>query len=211
MTLDLWFAFAAATIFFVLLPSPVKRLAATFSLQRGRTIAFVTVPALVLGLAAAFMVALVPMFLIAFYAASAMDTLSWAAVAYLMLYVLWCFQDPRAKGPVADNDNLPERRIIRIFSHVLNAPLGSARYIVALAALQTQFLTQSTATLLTAAELFIVFIVAALAAALFIALAPSLSVRRRRIRRASATGSGKARQVFIARRAVTAGYRRIAA
>ncbi|MDE1158270.1 MAG: hypothetical protein PW791_08315 [Neorhizobium sp.] len=211
MTLDLWFAFVATTIFFVLLPSPVKRLAATFSLQRGRVIAFVTVPGLVLGLSAAFAIGLVPMFLVAFYLPAAMDTLSWAAVAYLMLYVLWSFQDPRAKGPVADNDNLPERRAVRIFSHVLNAPLASARYVVALAALQTQFLTQSTATLLTAAELFIVFLAATLAAALFIALAPSLSVRRRRIRRTSPTGSGKSRQVFIARRAVTAGYRRIAA
>ncbi len=211
MTLDLWFAFAAATIFFVLLPSPAKRLVATFSLQRGRVVALLTVPALVLGLSATFAIALVPVFLVAFYLPAAMETIAWVGVAYLMLYILWCFQDPRAKGPVADNDNLPERRAVRIFSHVLNAPLSGSRYIFALAALQTQFLTQSTATLLTAAGLFVTFLAAALAASLFVALLPSLALSRRRIRRPSTTGPGKARQVFIARRAVTAGYRRIAA
>ncbi|UIK03556.1 LysE family translocator [Neorhizobium galegae] len=139
MTADIWFAFAATAIFLALLPSPLACLTASFSLQRGRRTAIATVPGLAVGMSAALIVAMIPMALIAVYLPKFIDVISWAGLGYLMLYVIWSYQDPRISGPMADNDNLPECRAARIFGCLFGKSAFRARYAVVLAAVLAQF------------------------------------------------------------------------
>ncbi len=96
MTADIWLAFAATAIFLALLPSPLACLTASFSLQRGRRTAIATVPGLAAGMSAALIVAMVPMALVAVYLPKLIEVISWAGLGYIMLYVLWSYQDPRS-------------------------------------------------------------------------------------------------------------------
>jgi threonine/homoserine/homoserine lactone efflux protein len=211
MTIDIWFAFVAAAIMFVLLPNPPAQQVATFSLQRGRRTAVATVPALVLGLLTCLIVAMAPVMLVAAYLPGFLDTLAWIGTAYLMIYVIWSLQDRRAGGPVADNDNLPERRGVRIFNHLLTKTMFGPRYVLALGAILVQFVDPAAPLVPQAIVMAQVFAVCSLAGGTIHALFPRFMRSRRRARLSRNSASGKARTVFISRRAVTAGYRRIAA
>ena len=210
MTTVTWIAFIAATIFLVVLPSPLASLTSRFARQRGRRTAFATIPAISIGLSVAFMIAAAPMLLIVLYAPGLMDTFVWTGV-YLMIYVLWSFQDPSVKGPVADNDNLPETRFGRIFSCLFDKTALRPRYIVLCLAVLAQFVGRGSEPLLQLLEMQAVFaLCVAVGAGVHVAF-PRL--RQNRVKRSQLQNpaSRKPRTRFISRRAVTAGYRPIAA
>lgn len=211
MTIETWFAFAATAVALVILPNPLTRTVALYSKQRGRLSAVVTVPALALGLGLAFTAGLAPLLLVCLYAPSAMTAIGWVGIAYAMVYVLWCFQDPQVRAPLADNDNLPTRRFDRIFADVFVRCVRTPRYAIILAALTAQFLRPSLSLSLQAEVLTAIFLASIAGSALAQALIPSLALRgtKRFSRRNPALN--KPGTVFIARRAVTAGFRRIAA
>lgn len=211
MTAEIWLAFAATAIAFVLLPNPLACLTASFSLQRGRRTAVATVPGLVAGLSVALIAAMVPLALIAFYLPGLIETLSWAGLGYLMLYVLWSYQDPRISGPIADNDNLPECRMARIFGCLFGKSVFTPRYAVALAAVLVQFLDPRLSLLPQLLEMQATFLVCAAIAAGIHVLFPRRVLGRKRRAAALSPASRKPQTRFISRRAVTAGYRRIAA
>jgi threonine/homoserine/homoserine lactone efflux protein len=211
MTVDIWIAFAATAIFFVLLPSPLSCLAASFSLQRGRRTAVATVPGVAAGLSVALIFAMVPLTVIAFYLPGVLDALSWASLAYLMLYVLWSYQDPRISGPVADNDNLPECRMARIFGCLFGKSVLGPRYAVALAAVLAQFIDPKLPLVTQLLEMQATFLLcAALGTAIHVFFPRRVLGRRRRPANLN-SASRKPHTRFISRRAVSAGYRRIAA
>lgn len=211
MTIDTWMAFCAATLAFVLLPGPLASLVARYALHRGRWTALVTVPAVSLGLGAAFAVAGLPILIVAALVPGAVGPLAWLGLAYLMLYAVWSFQEPAARGPRAANDNLPEKDRLATFVHLLSVPLRTARYIVALAALLAQFAAALPGNMAVPMEMQAVFLVAAAIGCLVHVFYPGWALER--IRRPALPGpaSHKMHTRFIARRAVTAGYRRIAA
>jgi threonine/homoserine/homoserine lactone efflux protein len=211
MTADIWLAFAATAIFFVLLPSPLACLTASFSLQRGRRTAVATLPGLALGLTTALLLASVPVALLAFYAPRLMETTSWIGLGYLMLYILWSYQDPKIAGPIADNDNLPECRPARIFGYLFGQSAFSLRYALALAAILVQFIDLQTPILLQLLEMQAVFLVCVIGGGAIHVLLPRRVLGRKRNAANLNQASRKPQTRFISRRAVTAGYRRIAA
>ena len=211
MTMNLWLAFAATAIAFVLLPNPPAQQVSAFSLQRGRRTALATVPALVLGLLTCLSIAMAPVALLVIYLPSIKGALAWFGAAYLMIYVIWSLQDRRAAGPPADNDNLPERKGLRIFHHLLTRTMFGPRYILALAAILLQFADPAAPLLPQAVMAAEIFAACALLGGLAHAFTPRLMRSRRLSRAAANSASSKSRTVFISRRAVTAGYRRIAA
>ncbi|MBP2558608.1 threonine/homoserine/homoserine lactone efflux protein [Neorhizobium galegae] len=211
MTADIWLAFAATAIFLALLPSPLACLTASFSLQRGRRTAIATVPGLAVGMSAALIVAMIPMVLIAVYLPKLIDVISWAGLGYLMLYVLWSYQDPRISGPIADNDNLPECRAARIFGCLFGKSAFQARYAVVLAAVLAQFVDPDRSLLPQLLEMQATFLVCAALGAGIHVLFPRRVLSRRRRPANLNSASRKPQTRFISRRAVTAGYRRIAA
>jgi homoserine/homoserine lactone efflux protein len=209
MTMDIWFAFAAIVMVFVLLPNPLARLVASFSRQRGRLSAFVTLPPMVLGLTLALIAAAVPLALVAIYVPAAIDGLSWIGLGYLMLYLLWSLQSPQRRVPVADNDNLPERRYGRIMAHVARQSF-TLRHVLVLAALVVQFLDPAMSLSSQLPKMALTFVVCVTIGGLIQALFPRIFLRRRKYV-VGVPASNKPGTVFIARRAVTAGFRRIAA
>ena len=211
MTADIWLAFAATAVMLVILPSPLACLTASFSLQRGRRTAFATVPGLAIGLSGAMIVAMVPMVLLAFYLPGVLDTLSWVGLGYLMLYVLWSYQDPRIAGPLADNDNLPECRMARIFGCLFGKSFFGPRYAIVLAAVLAQFIDPHRSLLTQLLEMQATFVICAVVGAGVHVFFPRRVLGRRRRAANLNTASSQPRTRFISRRAVTAGYRRIAA
>ncbi|WJR66268.1 hypothetical protein QTA58_18880 [Neorhizobium sp. CSC1952] len=211
MTAEIWLAFAATAFVLVLLPSPLACLTASFSLQRGRRTAVATVPGLAAGLSVALIAALIPLALAALYLPGLLETISWAGIAYLMLYVLWSYQDPRISGPIADNDNLPECRTARIFGCLFGKSAFGTRYPVVLAAVAAQFIDPGLPLLPQLLEMQATFLVCTVLAAGVHVFFPRRVLGRKRRAAALNPASRKPQTRFISRRAVTAGYRRIAA
>ncbi|MFN7101889.1 MAG: LysE family translocator [Pseudorhizobium sp.] len=211
MTAETWVAFCAVALLLTLLPSPVAGLVARFSVHRGRRSAWATVPGMALGMGAALTLAALPVALIAITAPSLPEPLSWLGLAYLLLYILWSFQERSARGPHADNDNLPEQRPLSIFVHLLKVSLGTGRYVVVLAALLSQFIEPALVAPAQILEMQAAFmLVVAAGAALHVIFPRRTSGRLHRPIRMH-PASHKMRTRYIARRAVSAGFRRIAA
>lgn len=211
MTIEAWLAFAATASALLLLPHPLAFSVATYARSWGRKSAFVTVPAamfaivLAAGLSAAAVAALLAVM------PAIDDAASWLGLSFIMLYALYALQDPRLRQGIADNDNLPETRPLRVFGHFIRMTFRSGRYVFLLAAILIQF-----ATPVVAMETFYpatigLLAVAAFASALAFALFPQFSTWKRRRRTQAGKASHKPKTLYIARRAVTAGYRRIAA
>lgn len=211
MTIDIWLAFAAMAIFFVLLPSPAACMIAGFSLQGGRRTAVATVPGLAAGLSVALLLAMPPVAAIALYLPDALPFITWAGMAYLLLYVLWSFQDPRISGPIADNDNLPDRRPGRVFARMFAQTAFRLRYPAVLAALLVQFVDPGLPILPQLLEMQATFLVCVVLASSYQVIFPRRVLGRRRRSAYLNPAARNARTRFISRRAVSAGYRRIAA
>lgn len=211
MTVETLIAFGAAAICLVLLPSPLAAMIASFANQKSRRTALVTIAGLALGMTAAISLAAIPLVAVRMFLPSALEPLSWLGIAYLMLYILWSFQDPILRRSTADNDNLPEQVPLRIFVFFVTACLQTPRYILVTAALLVQFMEGASPLLPTLLEMQLVFMAVVAASALIHVAVPNWTLNR--LRRARPTGLTASRNGtrFIARRAVSAGYRRIAA
>jgi threonine/homoserine/homoserine lactone efflux protein len=204
-------AFSAMAVFLILVPSPLFRLTARFVLQRGRSAALATIPGLAVGLSIAAGLATIPLLLLSRFAPDTIGLVAFVGPWYLLAYVVFCYLDPRRRRPMADNDNLPERRTVRIFAHVAKEAVLSPRYTLAFVAVLIQVwdatippLTQVLAVELACATIMI-------GAAAVQSLLPGRFLNRKRPAARGKSATRKAQTVFIARRAVTAGYRRIAA
>jgi homoserine/homoserine lactone efflux protein len=211
MTIEAWLAIATTATALLIVPHPLASLAAAFSASWGRASAFVTVPATALSMALLGTIAATLSSGVAFYLPGLTDILSWVGMAYIMLYVLHAYQDPRLKHGLADNDNLPETRSWRILGYFVLTAFRQIRYIALLTAIFIQFAERGAMS----QEQYLGKLAAVAGAAALSTLVYSMFPRQfaRKRRRSSALGqaSHKPRTLFIARRAVTAGYRRIAA
>ena len=86
MTIETWIAFCAATLAFVLLPGPLASLIARYAQHKGRWTTLVTVPAVSLGLGAAFAVAGLPILIVATALPGAVEPLAWLGLAYVSVF-----------------------------------------------------------------------------------------------------------------------------
>lgn len=211
MSVETWIGFCTASVVLALLPSPLASLIARYALQKGRRSALIAVAGAALGLGAALTVAAAPLIALVWAAPSFLEPLSWLGLAYLMLYVLWSFQDPTGRSPRASNDNLPEQKPVGIFVHLLTVCLRNGRYVAALAALMTLFVTPALALGTVMFEMQAVFLLLVTSGFAVHVAFPRRTIDRRRRPSSFTPASHKMGTRFIARRAVTAGYRRIAA
>jgi threonine/homoserine/homoserine lactone efflux protein len=204
-------AFSAMAVFLILVPSPLFRLTARFVLQRGRSAALATIPGLAVGMTVTAAVATIPVLLLSRYSPQTLAVIAFTGPWYLLAYVVFSYLDPSRRRPMADNDNLPERRTLRIFAHVVKEAVLSPRYTLAFVAVLIQVWDAAMAPLtqcLTVALACATFMGGAAAVQ---SLLPRRLLNRKKPAARGKAASRKAQTVFIARRAVTAGYRRIAA
>ncbi len=208
---ETWTAFCAASILLTLLPSPLAGLVARFALQRGRNTAFFAVSGACLGLGAALVVASIPVALLATALPQAIEPMAWLGLAYIMFYSLWCFQEPSIRSPMPANYNLPAQQPVAVLSFLLAAALGTGRYVTVLAALLLQFVGSVSGNPAMILQMQAAFLLVTACGFLVHVASPRWALGRLRGRNMPGPASHKLRTRFIARRAVSAGYRRIAA
>lgn len=211
MTVETWLALAATATAVLLMPHPIASLTAAFSGSWGRTSAFVTIPAFVLAFLMGAILVIAGVFLIAFLWPAAVGVLSWIGLSYLMLHVLYAYQDPQLRYGPADNDNLPETRPLRIFGYFILKTFRSIRYFALTAAIAIQFFNPALSPQEQYLKMIFALAVSAMLATLAHAVLPRLFARKRRRLSARSKAPYRPGTRFIARRAVSAGYRRIAA
>lgn len=211
MTVETWLALAATATAVLLMPHPIASLTAAFSGSWGRTSALVTIPAFVLAFLMGAILVTTGVFLIAFLWPAAVGVLSWIGLSYLMLHVLYAYQDPQLRYGPADNDNLPETRPLRIFGYFILKTFRSIRYFALTAAIAIQFFNPAQSPQEQYLKMISALAASAMLAILAHAVIPGLFARKRRRPSKRSKAPYRPGTRFIARRAVSAGYRRIAA
>ncbi|CAH0341307.1 LysE family translocator [Rhizobium sp. CECT 9324] len=211
MSYETWFAFAAASVVLLAIPGPSMLLVISYALGYGRKTAFATVTGVALGHLVAMTAAVVGLAALLIGSATAFAVVKWIGAAYLLLMAINLWRAPAGKVPVADNDNLPQDKPLKIVAHCFAVTAGDAKNIAILVAFLPQFMT---ATLPISDQVYAlistyVALSTVVAAAYALIAGKALKyIRKRSVRRAKKHGNGT---VLIAAGSVTAGYRKIAA
>ncbi|AJD41836.1 LysE family translocator [Rhizobium mongolense] len=211
MSLEAWLAFAAASAIMLAIPGPTILLVVSYALGHGRRTALATVSGVALGDFTAMTASLFG--LGAVLAASAMlfTVLKWIGGAYLIWLGIKLWRAPLITEPVADNDNLPEEKSLKIFLHAYIVTALNPKSIVFFVAFVPQFLNPAKPFFEQMVIMELTFLVlAAINASTYALLANAARglIRKASVQRAVNRTGGT---LLIAAGAVTAGYRRIAA
>lgn len=209
MTLGDLLVFSILCLLILDLPSTAGRLLLDHSLARGKTRAVALVPSVLLGSLLCFAAGFGIHAWLADSLRTMRDALSWCALAYLVVYVLRGLQ-MRQRVRLADNDNLGEKTVWPALSRGFVSQLRPG-LAVAIAALLFQIVDSSANVTERALHAGLAFALAAITAPVIqIVFARKRAARMQRANRGK-PGLDRSRTRFIARRAVSAGYRRIAA
>jgi len=206
-----WILFAVVAATFLLVPGRSKRLVLSYAMAHGRKSAFATVTGVTLGSAIPVALVLGLSFLVLTASPSGFVVLQWIGLVLLMLFALGLSRAPAGSAPIADNDNLPEEKPLRVIAHCFGSELKDPRSSLLAAALLPQFLNPTMAFLPQAIALGSIFILMTAATSLIYALMADKvrkTIRKHAARRTINRSGGT---VLIAAKAVTAGYRKIAA
>lgn len=206
-----WLIFCAACAVVFALPSPLVFSVASYAAIRGKKTVFASVIGGALGIVTAMTISAIPVAGLAWLPQSFVEIVQWAGIGWLMLFLLWTFATPAAQAANADNDNLPGKSWSGIFRDCYAIAALRPRYFAFFLALLPQFVSTSSNAIETLAMAQAAILLLALmiltAQALF--AGPTLAMVRRM------SGDKKIRPKyrthFISGRAVSAGYRRIAA
>lgn len=211
MPLSISILFAVVATAILLVPGRSKRLVLAYALAHGRKSVFATVTGVALGTMIAVAATLALSWGLIALTPLAFSVFQWIGLTWLVLFALGVSRAPVGTEPVADNDNLPEERPLRIVAHCFERESRDPRSSLLIAALLPQFLTPAGAFLPQAIALGGIFVgLAAVTCLPYALFAESMRkmlkkhVVRRTINRSGGT-------VLIAAKAVTAGYRKIAA
>lgn len=203
--------FAVVATAFLAVPSQGKRLVLAYALAHGRKIAFATVPGTTFGAMIVVALTLAFSWAILSLSTTAFGMLQWVGLIFLFLVCLGLARAPVGTEPVADNDNVPEEKPLRVMARCVDTEVRDTRTSLVIAALLPQFLSPAGAFLPQALALASVFLVLSTVLGLTYALfADQLrkTIRKHVVRRTVNRSGGT---VLIAAKAVTAGYRKIAA
>lgn len=206
-----WLIFCAACAVVFALPSPLVFSVASYAGIRGRKTVFASVSGGALGIVTAMTISAIPVAGLTYLPQSFVEIVQWAGLGWLMLFLLWTFATPAAQAANADNDNLPGKSWGGIFRDCYAMAALRTRYFAFFLALLPQFVSASGNAIETFATAQAAIMLVALAVltlqALFFSSTLSL------VRRMSGNKKirPKYRTHFISGRAVSAGYRRIAA
>ncbi|WP_288427292.1 LysE family translocator [uncultured Agrobacterium sp.] len=211
MSAQVWLVFCAACAVLFALPSPIAFKVASYSAVRGKRTMIASVTGATLGtvttLTAASLIAIAANLI----PDSFLDVIQWAGIGWLMLFSLWTIATPAAREANADNDNLRAKTYGAIFADCFLLAALRLRYFGFFVAFLLQFLNGTRNVVEMLAQMQAVVLAIA-----FICLTLQASFARFTIalvRRSSLTKKVRNPRGthFIAGRAVTAGYRRIAA
>ncbi|WP_236771617.1 LysE family translocator, partial [Agrobacterium tumefaciens] len=184
---------------------------ASYAAIRGRKTVFASVTGGSLGILTAMTISAIPAAGLAYLPHAFVEIVQWTGIGWLILFLLWTFATPAAQAANADNDNLPGKSSSGIFRDCYAIAALRPRYFMFFLALLPQFVSTSgnaVETLAVAQAAILLLALGILAAQALFAGSTLALVRRmsgnKKIR-------PKYRTHFISGRAVSAGYRRIAA
>lgn len=203
--------FAVVATAFLVVPGQGKRLVVAYALAHGRKIAFATVPGSVLGTLAAVTATFAVCWAVLTLSTAAFSVLQWIGLLFLGLVCLGLARAPVGTEPVADNDNVPEEKPLRVIARCADTEVRDMRSSLVVAALLPQFLSPASAFMPQAVALGSVFLMLSTISCLTYALFADRvrkTIRKHVVRRTVNRSGGT---VLIAAKAVTAGYRKIAA
>ncbi|WP_283194298.1 LysE family translocator [Rhizobium sp. AN80A] len=211
MSLEAWLAFAAASAIMLAIPGPTILLVVSYALGHGRKTAFATVSGVALGDFTAMTASLFGLGALLATSATLFTILKFIGGAYLIWLGIKLWRAPVIAGPMADNDNLPEERSLKIFLHAYVVTALNPKSIVFFVAFVPQFLDPARPFLEQMLIMEATFLVLATINASTYALAAHAArglICKAAVQRAVNRTGGT---LLIAAGAVTAGYRRIAA
>ena len=211
MSLEAWLAFAAASAIMLAIPGPTILLVVSYALGHGRRTAFATVSGVALGDFTAMTASLFGLGAALAASATLFTVLKWIGGAYLIWLGIKLWRAPVIGEPVADNDNLPEEKSLKIFLHAYVVTALNPKSIIFFVAFVPQFLNPALPFLGQMAIMEATFLVLAIlnaSAYAFLANTARGLIRKASVQRAVNRTGGT---LLIAAGAVTAGYRRIAA
>lgn len=206
-----WILFAVVATAMLLVPGRSKRLVLSYALAHGRKSAFATVTGVALGAALAASVTLATSWAVLTLSNWTFAVLQWIGLAFLVLLVIGFSRAPVGTGPIADNDNLREEKPLRVILHSFESEARDPRTNLLTAALLPQFLLPEAPFLPQAIALGSIFVLIAAMTCLPYALMAEKArktLKKHAVRRTVNRSGGT---VLIAAKAVTAGYRKIAA
>lgn len=206
-----WILFACVAAAVLVLPGRSKRLVLAYALAHGRKSVFATATGVTLGAVTAVAATLSLSWGLITLSPSAFSIYQWIGLIWMVLFGLGLLRAPVGTEPVADNDNLPEEKPLRVIAHCFESESRDPRSSLLVAALLPQFLTAYGPFLPQAMALGGIFVglvaLSCLPYALF-AAGMQKTIRKHVVRRTVNRSGGT---VLIAAKAVTAGYRKIAA
>ncbi|CCM76967.1 LysE family translocator [Rhizobium mesoamericanum] len=211
MSLEAWFAFAAASAIMLAIPGPTILLVVSYALGHGRKTALATVSGVALGDFTAMTASLFGLGAVLAASATLFTMLKWIGGAYLIWLGIKLWRAPVISEPMADNDNLPETKSLKVFLHAYVVTALNPKSIVFFVAFVPQFLDPSQPFFGQMLIMEATFLVLATINASIYALAANAArglIRKASVQRAVNRTGGT---LLIAAGAVTAGYRRIAA
>lgn len=211
MSLEQWLAFAAASTVLLAIPGPTILLVVSYALGHGRKTALATVTGVTLGDFVAMSASVLGLGALLATSAEAYTILRWVGGAYLVYLGIRLWRAPVGNGPLADNDNLPEKQGIRILGHAFMVTALNPKSLIFFVAFVPQFIDPAAPFLPQIAVMEATFVgLAALNALIYALIADKARrfIRKHIVQRAvNRTGC----TLLIAAGAVTAGYRKIAA
>lgn len=206
-----WIVFAVASAALLAVPGRSALLVMAYSLGHGKKTAFATVTGVTLGNMMSIAVALSALWLLLQMPPATYEYAAWFGSAYIVYVAIRTWRAPVAGGLIADNDNLPEEKPLRVIAHCCSETVRNTRNTLFLVALLPQFMTAGQVLWPQAWEFAATFTALSVATSLAYALAAAKireilrkHPKRRGITRASGT-------LLISAGTVTAGYRKIAA
>ena len=211
MSLEHWLAFCAASAILLAIPGPTVLLVISYALGHGRKTALATVSGVALGDFTAMTASLFGLGALLAASATLFTVLKWVGGAYLIWLGIKLWRAPIIPGPVADNDNLPEEKSLKIFLHAYVVTALNPKSIVFFVAFVPQFLNPAAPFFEQMLIMELTFLVLATINASSYALLAHAArglIRKASVQRAVNRTGGT---LLIAAGAVTAGYRRIAA
>ncbi|GEO83809.1 MULTISPECIES: LysE family translocator [Alphaproteobacteria] len=211
MSIETWLAFAAVSVVFLASPNRLTMLVVRYARGQGRKSVLATLPALIFGVLVVMGAALLALTVLDDIVPEILDPVRWVGPAYLLFVLIRLWRSPGSRAPVADNDNLPEDKPLRIMRHAFAASaLDRWNYVLAVAVL-TQFMPLPAPALDHALWLVGVFLALAVSIWILAALAAPRIHSHMRRRIPKGVTSPRHHPVLIASGSVTAGYRKIAA
>ncbi|MBB3396323.1 MULTISPECIES: LysE family translocator [unclassified Rhizobium] len=211
MSLEAWLAFAAASAIMLAIPGPTILLVVSYALGHGRKTALATVTGVALGDFTAMTASLFGLGALLAASATLFTVLKWIGGAYLIWLGVKLWRAPVISEPMADNDNLPEKKSLKVFLHAYVVTALNPKSIVFFVAFVPQFLNPALPFFGQMLVMEATFLVLATINASIYALAANAArglIRKASVQRAVNRTGGT---LLIAAGAVTAGYRRIAA